>query len=535
MALTITQQPPELALAGNPMKFSVQSDAYIDDHGSPSIYSVLTDKTWDNGTINFEFDYGRFFVNFGTTDAQTLWDSPITEWNTLPGSTNLSGKTWMETIRDFLQRIPWIDKYWVISLNGVADSGRIIFTSRENLPRTVEAGGLVAIGMPKMQMDIPGNQIQGVADTINPFLSLNVKIYVEESYFANDFGLLKEIQLRYLSGDTLDVDISPYLSAYLRKKSLKNHILSPNPTTGPEVVHETNKRYFVKFTETSETDLNHNETISCSIKKAMKGGVKKSEYLVLGDIASLFSVKPLLHWFNPTGGAVSPSSAKKMYFINPSPETKSIVMEYNVVYEDGSAITVSLGGHQITGHSIFSWKIVHPDSPNNYTFDTNNVASIELGIRIDTLGLDIPYNIKFNCEPDQPNQRCIFYENSFGVFESLTVTARAAYGAENEKEEVDMPLDSVTGDYETIAFNKGFTEVYEASTGPLSARQSIALIDMLNSDNVYLKTGDDLLRINIKEGKTSIYTDDGFPYGFPLTFSFAEKNQYYSNIFNRLP
>jgi len=528
MAVTILEEPVDVALAYNPVRFKVQAENIYEiggDGGNPSKYILGPDNTTDAGDLYFD---DTLTINLLGTSINFIFTNSTTAGEGLlpTNFSKIGGETYASALVRFLQTNHIIFRDYIVS---VRSSTSVFLTARNKGSKydPEKEAENYTFGSNLFQVN-QHNAGKSASFASNRYIRGD--LYVEDLY-GGDFNFYSSIEQQIIDTNKIYFDFSSRMRAYFGGDSEKNQI----SFDGIKKLTKINKRYYIVFTEYNLGNYETtNEFKQSNMLRFIKAGIKQDEWRIFPDIVDVYlkDEEKIMSW-RPKRREISPGQTDLLYFICWKSAATQVTGRIKFYYSDGTFETVSeTNVSTLNNFETFMWNVGH----NRIT----DMAAIPEGESImgyecwwaDNAAVRLCESVFFTIKPSTYFDRHFFYESSWGTFETFKTQSTNSYGVEVNKEEV---LVRVTADDD---YNKGdikdivqeFVEVFGGSTGNISQSEAAAMADFIISENKFLLRGDRLVNITVPTTSITPYEDDGFPYGFKFKYKRATTQSKYSDL-----
>lgn len=515
MGLTIDESPAVVSLASNPVKFKVTSDDYLDQAAAKYRGHFNISGAQEGDTISLTFNGQTYVFEFQDDFTPVPYKLPMDY--TVGYADHASGMLAYFETNYFLSRNFTISK---VGTDGIQ------FTALEDGAEwEIEFSAELASGS-----ITPTVSVSGAAAVIkNKFIRADV--FIEETYDSDIYTPIHSIENPFIDSGSVWFDLSESFEPYFRNKTELANINVADRTRLDNI----NKRYKVIFTEYLTGQYNVTaDSVESAVLRIHKGGLKKDEFLLFNDLVTdyLLAKKKLLTW-KPQERTIASGQYDHLYFLNFHTTGSIVKAKIKFYYTDNTNSTLTDETFtRVHDYETYCW---------NVSFDrVLALATIPEGFALrgyecffaknnDEVLTESTY---FKVVESNYLDRFFFYENSYGVFETLRTDTQHSFEIEIEQKEYlkSLPGDAAHNEGEIVMDVEGYEEKFKGSTGAKSKRDILSLIDFLIAKHKFLKRGNRLIRVHTTTNRIPALKDDDFPYGFKFSYKKAYKNDAYSHL-----
>jgi hypothetical protein len=532
MAVTILSSPPDIGLSGNDMWFELQTDKYITANGSFAInhLSFATPGALEE-TLIFQFKDNEIGLQF-VFKASPNPDEPLE----LPAYVSGTTAAWMESIVPYFKAHYLMNLYYNISFQTVVGQPRIVFASKAkgdewNIAESGTADATVTQFL--AGFDVEFNE--------NYFIAAD--IYVEEDYLSDTYTKLPTQFLKPDLSQKAQINVASFLWPFVSGRN--NYNLPDYDELIPVLSTQTNKRYFVSFTDYYGNPAEYKKITNSDTDFVSGMGIRKEEFAIYPDFVDtyLFQTKGLLTWRKKRW--VTDTQQDYFTYLHWHDNTVLINRFSRIYYTDGSNTFFNLGFYEDINYG----EMIR--IPAGYT--NSGLAALanplkkpykyELWIQFDPdgdpeTGDTQTEKITFYLEDSEYQEKIFLFENSLTAMETVRAFGEWQRIVSLNKTELEYILGK---DYDLTTpeteFDNNITQT--ATTASIlcnSLEELRALIDFVRSRHIFIANQNptaelrSFIPVKIKPDKFEMGKKDNFHYILNFEYEIAYNNNFYSKL-----
>lgn len=512
MAITITQEPDDVVLAGNSVIVKATTDKYVTNAGVKTVFYL----NWNNfPTIGEYFTIG---FNQGLSVTMTAVATPDDTGNQF-AYTSGSVSAFVTALVTSLKANYLLNKYYEISKIG---TDIVRFLAREKGEAFI-ADFSTDIDVADMTYD---DDTDGEDRTYNENFNVLLALLVEDTFGGDVYSRALELTARPNDAEEVEFNLNTRMKAYLTTNEKPAYGLATLM-----VCAYLQRRFKIELSEFyGETPVSKKVYAGADYFTALNGAVKFNDAPAYANFYTDFIAvnKPFLTW-NRNEREVTVEQPLYVYIYNPTTTADYYRMRVRVWYTDGTN-----SGYQII-HSVAAAGyhkrllcfplqfdlVLASIEPTKTPVSYNCYIEKEVSL-VKTL---ISETRTFYIKDSGYHDRYFLYKNSLGVYDTLLTTGLFEESTETSANEVVVPPQ---GEYleDAAQFFNDNTKFRDGATGNTGAKSdSLTLAvfkEFLNSPEVYLiDTVNERYVPIIIERQSFVMRKDDF-HLYQLTFNYKE-------------
>jgi len=511
MAITILKTPPLVALTGNQIEFSMQSDNYLESAGSKAVNLITFTDAGQNGSIMI-LSWSNKAIPIECSD------DPDDSGNQIPSKLLIADLTdWVEAVKTKLQLNYYTDQDFILTSN----LGELTLTAREN-------GADYIITWTKTWLNPqPTLGTTGGSDrTLHPFFKIGLLLDIlEDAEFIN----IAEDQKPVDTDGKAIFDISKLFSDYLNSQFEFPEASDTLAIARANNCRKYRIRYFEKYGESITarllTESDPLFTLYAGISHLQKAIYNRQETSFWKKLEyNLY----FLTW-QPTTKYIDRYQTEKLYFLLQT-EISWLSLKAKTTYQDGSSATTNI----ITiadpvQYQVYEF-ILTLEKLQLAGYDDETIVKYEVWLQDGSSNILTEIRTFVQDYNPYENIRYFLFLNSLGGWDTLRVTGLQEDGIELTRKEVFKILgsDFTNHDHQIAHSSVKERKTYTANTG-WKPKQDLSWIrDFLLSKQIYQIIAGKLVPVIVTS--TSVIQNKDQVDLFSISFEFhrAFQNEFYS-------
>lgn len=522
MGLVVNIKPNDLVLAGNPIEFEFELDNHIGQKADKGYYSFAFSS---NPASNFGFTllFDKYKVQLEAASAQLVAQDNR-------GILYEVGATVDDTTNSvylaLLKNVLFITFFEITKHTPAAGAHYITFKQR--VPSNDNVLRLEQIDNTIFFYEV----IAGTIAQRDLTYKMAVELFFESAYGSGEYEKKATLPLAPSLAGKVQLDIKRIArGAFMGIDEL------PNINSGGWVTTNLLRRIRVLVYEELSYLAGFEPLFQTKDITLLNGGVKFEDFPALRDFYTEWVKKSKFLSWRPKTRYITKTQPEFLAFYDylpggPTFALPSVGLNVSIHWTDGSASDYQLNNLDITKNQIGIFQVGWEWIENTLTLPDKEPLYYEITYQGATTGA-ISELIRFDIIEDNFNDRYFLYKNSFGVYDTFRTSGTLKSSTETFKNETEqnVPFNYTTNQHNLRFESEGFIERHQVSTGPKSKEELQQLIDLVNSDTVYLFKDNDLVPVVVPKGKFNFPEDGAGEYQYEQTFEFwGPKQEHYSRL-----
>lgn len=516
MAITITQEPPDIHFTKNPVEWRLNTDKYLISPATAGSFKFTVSGAPAIGEefiINYNGNNVVFVCSASPDDSGLQYLSRAGLW---------SDALYAAVLVAYFAANYNIDKDFVVSATGAdiefaAKNPGAIYNPTFNTP----SWGTFSIPYP------------GTDSILNENFEIGLDLMVEKSPWSGVYERQKSAYYRVDKSSNLQIDLQKELRSFV-----SGYDIPPVSLTTAQACVNIQRRYYLVVRECYGAPKTDKKFYNSSTRFCHKGGLRSDNFVWVGRDAfnGLFYPEQMFLKNFPSQKATTKSAKEILYWSIQASSTKPYLMAK--IYYDNGSDTGDLSLFQINAQNPETWMFASGfNQLSLFSYTPTGLNPIKYDVWLQD-GSPISEIVTYHLIDEEYLQWFVYYENSFGVFELARLTGTRDLQIEVSRKEFEAvsKIDYGYLDNQISSELDSYQFVGEAYTGVYSKSELAALVDFLIS-SCYIDTGSDFVGqsnqapFTIMKDTISILRDDDFNYQAKFKFKYGFRELAISNVF----
>lgn len=525
MSISVISSPDNIALAGNPIGYKLNSDNMFSVAGSQELVSLTIAAGLtpiENQTFSIAWT-GQAAIVFTAKDSP---DDLGFQIPTNPGATLTDEEYADELVKYFAQNYILFQAF---------DIYKFTFAGLWGVNIKFKKNQAISAAVVETLSNITYAITAGVTAVSND-LSIVVKLMVENENSAGDFNKIAECEYRPDENGDIDFDLS---------EMIRNELTLALPGYGvldPSIAATLGwcRLFYIKTAE--KLAQVYSGLVNTSQRRAIMGGLEWDKFIDydVDDIHKRGAASYKYATWQPKEKTIAPTGKDYLYVFNYlviGAGAMDVRLRADIIYKDGTSL---LNEPIMANFTSYQYDLILiPSGRGQLTLPEpspllNPIVSYKLRLWHNDTNLALSEDFKYIIDRTYyENNNTFLFKNSVGVYETLWCHGYEEIAAEIRRSTAQkhVPTNYSAEDAENYQYDHNYQKIYSANTGTKSRLYIEHLLDLLMSDDVWIEgpelgDGGHWLPIKILTDKVNIREFAKFNsfLSFAWVYRFTNKN-----------